>query len=179
MIHYKTFATTPRLILREVLPEDEDGFFELDSNPEVHRYLGNKPVTNRQTIHTVIEYIRQQYIDYGIGRWAMVEKSSGKFIGWCGLKYVTEEINQHQNYYDLGYRLIESYWGKGLATEASKKALDYGFKTLGLKVIYAAAHAENRRSIRVLEHLGFHFVNKFKYDTEPNNWYKLETESWK
>jgi [ribosomal protein S5]-alanine N-acetyltransferase len=179
IMSYKTYASTPRLILREILPEDEDGFYELDSNPAVHRYLGNNPVTDREKIRNIIQYIRQQYIDHGIGRWAMIEKSSGKFIGWCGLKYVTEEINNHRNYYDLGYRLLESHWGNRFATEASKIALDYGFRNFNMKSIYAAAHSENKRSIRVLEHLGFRFVNKFIYDTEPNNWYELKAENRK
>jgi [ribosomal protein S5]-alanine N-acetyltransferase len=46
----KIFIETERLILREILPADVDGLFELDSDPDVHRYLGNKPVTNKEQI---------------------------------------------------------------------------------------------------------------------------------
>src|SRR5690606_25147557 len=113
------FVETKRLILREILPTDIDGFFELDADPEVHRYLGNKPVKNKQQVVDVINFIRQQYLDNGIGRWAMIEKETNNFIGWAGLKLEKIKINNHINYYDLGYRLIRKHWGKGFATEGA------------------------------------------------------------
>lgn len=92
----KIFAETERLILREILPSDIDGMFELDSDPEVHKYLGNKPVTTREQISDAINFIRQQYIDNGIGRWAIIDKKTNDFIGWTGLKFVTELTNNHK-----------------------------------------------------------------------------------
>jgi RimJ/RimL family protein N-acetyltransferase len=56
----KIFAQTDRFILREILPTDVEGLYELDSDPEVHRYLGNKPVSDRKQIMDVIHFIRQQ-----------------------------------------------------------------------------------------------------------------------
>lgn len=55
----KIFAETERLILREMLPTNEAGMFELDSDPEVHKYLGNKPVTDIGQIREVINYVMQ------------------------------------------------------------------------------------------------------------------------
>lgn len=52
----------------------------------------------------VIQFIRQQYADYGIGRWAVIEKDSGCFIGWSGLKFITEAENNRIHFYDVGYR---------------------------------------------------------------------------
>ena len=86
----KIFAETKRLILREILLTDIDGMFELDSDPEVHRYLGNKPVSDKDQIIKVINFIRQQYLDNGIGRWAIIDKKTNNFIGWTGLKFVTD-----------------------------------------------------------------------------------------
>ncbi len=57
----KIFAETERLILREVLASDETGFFELDSDPEVHKYLGNQPVRDIEQVREVIQFIQQQY----------------------------------------------------------------------------------------------------------------------
>src|SRR5690606_254622 len=113
----KIFVTTHRLILREILPTDLEGMFELDSDPEVHRFLGNQPVKTMEESKALINYIRQQYIDHGIGRWAITDKQTGEFMGWTGLKFVTKETNNHKDYYDLGYRLIKRFWGKGIATE--------------------------------------------------------------
>lgn len=170
----KIFAETERLLLREIVPEDLDGFFELDSDPEVHRYLGNRPVSDKNKLLEIIGFVRQQYLDHGIGRWAVVEKSSNRFIGWCGLKKVTETVNHHIHFHDLGYRLIQSYWGQGYATESARAALAYGFYTLMLDEIYAATHMENLASQRILTKLGFRFMETFDDDGAKNHWYKIQ-----
>jgi RimJ/RimL family protein N-acetyltransferase len=77
----KVFVETERLILREMLPEDEKGMFELDSDPEVHRYLGNNPVKSIDQVRNIINSVRLQYKENGIGRWAVIEKASNEFIG--------------------------------------------------------------------------------------------------
>ncbi len=174
----KVFAETPRLILREILPSDVDGMFELDSNPAVHRYLGNKPVTSKEEIIQVIQYIRQQYADYGIGRWAIIDKNSQEFMGWTGLKLVTEPTNNHQNYYDIGYRLIPKYWGKGIATESAMASLEYAFKELHLNEVYAAANIENHASNKILKRLGMQFIETFYYHEIACNWYKIEMHEY-
>ncbi|MBN8703389.1 MAG: GNAT family N-acetyltransferase [Bacteroidetes bacterium] len=174
----KIFVETDRLILREILPSDADGFFELDSDPDVHKYLGNKPVTSISQVKEVIQLVRQQYIDNGIGRWAVVEKCSNSFIGWAGLKYVREATNNHINYYDLGYRLIKKYWAKGFATESAIASLNYGFENLNLSDLYAIAHQENNASNRILSKVGFHLSGTFMYDNSLHNWYKLTKRDW-
>jgi len=69
---------TRRLLIRELLPEDADGMFELESNPNVHLYLGNKPLQSIEESREAIRFIRKQYVDNGIGRWAVLEKSKNK-----------------------------------------------------------------------------------------------------
>jgi RimJ/RimL family protein N-acetyltransferase len=127
------FTKTERLILREILPEDDEGLFQLDSDPDVQQFLGKKPIKSIEEAREVVRFIRQQYFDNGIGRWAVIEKSSNNFIGWAGLKLIREPVNNHCNYYDLGYRLIKRYWGQGFATEAAKASLKYGFSEMKIK----------------------------------------------
>lgn len=174
----KIFAETERLILREILPTDIEGMYELDSDPEVHKFLGNKPITDRSKIIAIINYVRQQYLDNGIGRWAIIEKQSNEFVGWAGLKLVQEQTNKHINYYDLGYRLIRKYWGQGIAAESASVSLNYGFEILKLSEIYAATHIENATSNKILSKLGLIFIETFKYDGEEHNWYKIEETEW-
>ncbi|MBZ4190310.1 GNAT family N-acetyltransferase [Niabella sp. 3A5MI-3] len=78
----KYILETDQLIIRELAETDEEGMFLMDADPEVHRYLGRKPITTKQEASDAIRMIRRQYNDFGIGRWALVEKSSGTFIGW-------------------------------------------------------------------------------------------------
>ncbi|GHE31209.1 GNAT family N-acetyltransferase [Sphingobacterium griseoflavum] len=162
---------TDRLILREILPNDIEGMFALDSDPEVHRYLGNSPVQDKQDIVAVIDYIRKQYEAYGIGRWAVVDKQTNDFIGWAGLKFITETTNGYQYYYDLGYRLIRRFWGQGIATEAALACIDYGFNQLGLPAIHGVADCQNIGSNRILSKIGFDWVETFDLDGTSCNWY--------
>ena len=165
---------TQRLILREIVHEDAEGLFELDSDPEVHRYLGNKPVTDIQQVKDVIRFLRQQYIENGIARWAVVDKNTNAFMGWAGLKLVKEKTNDHINYYDVGYRLIKKYWGQGIAYESAKASLAYGFEVMNLEKIYAAAHVDNIASNRVLTKSGLKFMETFDYDGAKHNWYRID-----
>jgi [ribosomal protein S5]-alanine N-acetyltransferase len=174
----KVFAETERLILREILPTDLDGMFELDSDPEVHKYLGNKPVTGKDQVIDVIHFIRQQYLDNGIGRWAIVDKKTSDFMGWTGLKFVTDLTNNHKNFYDLGYRLIRKYWGQGFATESAIASLNYAFETMNLDRVYADAHCENEGSNRILRKVGMNFIETFYIEDIKCNRYKIDKNEY-
>jgi len=174
----KIFAETERLILREILPADEDGLFQLDSDPEVHKYLGNNPIKNIEQSRDAIKRIRQQYIDNGIGRWAIIEKSTNSFVGWTGLKLMKELTNNHIEHYDLGYRLIKKYWGKGFATETVRPSLDYGFDNLKQDNIYAMTHIDNLASRNILEKSGLKFIETFDLNGIKKNWFKITKEEW-
>jgi RimJ/RimL family protein N-acetyltransferase len=174
----KIFAETERLLLREIHPTDVEGFFELDSDPEVHRYLGNTPVQSKHQIVEAIQFIRQQYIDNGIGRWAVIDRKTNDFIGWAGLKLITEPINNHVNFYDLGYRLIRKYWGQGIATETACASLAYAFDTLHTNVVYAHADCENAGSNKVLTRAGLTLIETFVHKGTKCNWYKIDSKGF-
>lgn len=170
----KIVAETERLIIREIHLTDVDGLFELDADPEVHRYLGNKTVTGKDQVVTLINAIRQQYIDNGIGRWAIIDRKTTEFIGWTGLKFVTEIINNHKNYYDLGYRLIRRYWGQGIATETAYVSLQYAFDKIYANEVYAMADCENAGSNRILRKVGLRHIETFDHEGIEYNWYRID-----
>jgi ribosomal-protein-alanine N-acetyltransferase len=170
---------TKNLILRHLTLNDLEDMFELDSSPIVHKYLGNKPVTSIEQSKKGIEFNIQQHIDRGIARWANIEKSSGDFIGWSGLRLNSDlTYNNKTNFYDVGYRFIPRYWGKGYATESSIAALDYGFNTMNLKLINGISEIENIASNKVLQKIGLQFVNTFKIDSVEAHWYELKKENY-
>ncbi len=169
----KVIIETDRLYLRELLPGDVQGMFEMDSDPDVHRFVGRSPVKTLDESIKAIENIRRQYKDFGVARLAIIEKVTEGFVGWGGLKFITENVNGFQNYHDLGYRFIKRYWGKGYAKESTKGVIKYAFEKLKLPVIYAIADLEHKASRNVLESSGFDFVNSFEYDGDPHAWYKL------
>lgn len=167
------FLKTERLILRELIEEDEVGMFELDSDPEVHKYLGNQPLQKPEHSQEIIRFIRKQYEDNGIGRWAMINKETNEFMGWTGLKLMKDLTNYHINYHDLGYRLIKRFWGQGYATESAKACISYGFNQLKLNEIYAMADINNKGSRNVLEKSGLTYVEDFDFQGDPHQWFKI------
>jgi RimJ/RimL family protein N-acetyltransferase len=169
----RTSFETERLLVRELLPTDDAGMFELDSNPEVCKYVGVKPVTDIAQSREIIAMVRQQYLDYGIGRWAVILKETGEFIGWAGLKFI-KKINDRENCYDLGYRFIEKHWGKGYGTESAKAFLDFGFNELKLEKISAYIDVENTASQKILEKCGLTFTNTFIDEGDLCAWYEIQ-----
>jgi len=141
---------TERLLLREFELSDSQAMFDLNNDPEVLRWTGDPPF---DSVTHASEFL-EKYSDYntnGYGRWAVIEKETGNFIGWCGLK-----LNE-QNLIDLGYRFFQKDWGKGYATESARACLGYGFLALGMKEIIGRVARDNPASVRVLEKIGMTF----------------------
>jgi len=175
----KTIIETKRLFIRELISTDIDDMLTLHSDPEVHRYLGNKTITNKEELIKIINVIRQQYVDFGVGRWAMINKKTNKFMGWTGLEFVIKETNKHKNYYDLGYRLMKEFWGQGFATESAFASLEYGFNNLNLTTIYAIADIQNKGSNKILQKIGLQLIETFQLEKTKHNWYKIEKSEYK
>jgi len=173
----RTAIETPRLLLREIVASDDAGMFELDSDPDVHRFLGKNPVTSIEQSREIIAVLRQQYIDNGIARWAVILKETGEFIGWCGLK-LESNVNGHERFYDLGYRFIKKHWGKGYGYESAKAFVDFGFNEMNLDTICASFEHGNTGSQRIMEKCGMHFVNDFLYEDKHEkvmcSWYEIK-----
>jgi ribosomal-protein-alanine N-acetyltransferase len=173
----KKSIETERLLLRELELSDAAGMFELDSNPNVHLFLGNKPLKHIDESIDQIKNIQKQYSDFGIGRWAVILKETNEFLGWSGIKFITTEINNHKDFYEIGYRFIEKHWGKGYATEAGKAFVDFAFNEMKVEVVYAYADAGNENSRKILEKLGLKYINSFEYEEELEVWYELKNTS--
>lgn len=149
---------TERLRHRALTVDDAEAFHALNSDPEVMRYTGEPPLGSVAEAREAIA----SYPDFntiGYGRWACVLKASGEVIGFCGLKYLPE-----LSCVDVGFRFLPGYWGRGLATEACRASLSFGFGVLELDRIFAFVLPENGASIRVLEKVGMRPAGRVDYD---------------
>lgn len=172
---------TERLILRPLDITDAEAMFTMDNNPNVHKYLWQKPTLELSETIKIIEMVQKQYVENKIGRFATILKDSGEFIGWTGIKFVNDHVeNGNTNFYDYGYRLNEKFWNKGYATEASKAWLDYGFDQMNIQIMNAYTHAQNAASNHILQKVGFHFIEEY-LDLEGVvwKWWQLENKSVK
>lgn len=153
---------TERLLMKPMQHEDAEALFELNKNPNVHKYLWQKPEVIIDESINVIKYVQRQYAENKIGRFATILKETNEFIGWTGIKFVNDHIeNGNTNFYDYGYRLDEKFWNKGYATEASIAWLDYGFNQMNIKEMNAYTHAQNGASNHVLQKVGFNFIEDY------------------
>lgn len=170
---------TDRLILRPLELSDAQEMFAMDKNPEVHKYLWQKPAQTIEESIKVIDYVLSQYKTNKIGRFATILKDTKEFIGWTGIKFVTEQPeNGNINFYDYGYRLNEKFWGKGYATEASIAWLDYGFNQMKIEKMNAYTHAENQASNHILKKIGMSLIEKYLDNSDTYwNWWQMENNT--
>lgn len=150
----KIVAQTERLIIREFQMSDGRAFYNLNSDPEVLKFTGDRPFESVAEAEAFIENYNQYALN-GFGRWAVIAKKSNAFIGFCGLK-----LNE-QNDIDLGFRFFRKQWGKGYATESALACLEIGFNHYKVDAIVGRANQKNAASVRVLQKLGMNF---WKYD---------------
>jgi RimJ/RimL family protein N-acetyltransferase len=157
----KPILETDRLLLREFDEADAGPFYLLGSDPAILRYTGD-PGGGLASVAQALEVLCSRpladYRKHGFGRWACVLPASGEVIGFAGLKYLDDLAEV-----DLGYRFLPVYWGRGLATEASRAVLEYGFTHLGLRRVIGLVEPENVASVRVLEKLGLAFEEMVQY----------------
>lgn len=146
-------AETSRLILREFNVEDDRELSPILANPQVMQFSLTGCLTVAQTQAKIDDFITS-YRQYGFGKWAVILKKENRLIGYCGIAI---EIIDERPEPELGYRLDENYWGKGLATEAAKAALQYGLDRLELPHILAVVEPANQASVRVIEKLGMNY----------------------
>ena len=140
-------AETSRLLFRRFVPDDAASFYQLNLDPAVIRHTGDPPFESVDAARTFIEQYKA-YQKWGFGRWAVIEKDTNAFIGFCGLS------RNEQDDVDVGYRFFQSKWGKGYATESAKASLELGFHTFDLPYIVGRSAIANPPSIRVLEKIG-------------------------
>ena len=149
----KVILETDRLLLREFVEDDAESVFKLNTDPEVMRFVPDKPLLNvEQARQTLIDHPIADYRRYGFGRGACILKSTGEQIGFAGLKYL-DELGE----VDVAYRLLPAHWGQGLATEVALASVRYGFAALGLKRIIGLVMPKNIASVRVLEKTGLRY----------------------
>jgi RimJ/RimL family protein N-acetyltransferase len=155
------FLETERLILRQFTEDDVENLVELDSDPDVMRYLNGGMVTPREMVeHEILPRFLSYHERYdGFGVWAAMEKASGAFIGWFSLR--PHDESRH-NEVELGYRLRRSAWGQGYATEGAQALIRKDFTALGVQRVTANTYEHNTASRRVMEKVGMRLVRRYR-----------------
>ncbi|HEY1462750.1 MAG TPA: GNAT family N-acetyltransferase [Terriglobales bacterium] len=165
---------TPRLQLREFVPEDVDALAQVLSDAITMQYY--PAPYDRQGVADWIERNRRRYDDNGYGLWAMTLKSSGELIGDCGLVVQNiEETGEEQNEIEIGYRVRRDHWNQGFATEAARACRDYGFSELKAQRLISLVRPENLPSRRVAEKNGMTIWKEIIWANLPHYIYAIQS----
>ena len=158
-----TSLQTERLELRPFTLDDASAYWPLVSNPDVLRHTGESPLKSLTEVRELIaSRPLRDYVTYGYGRLACIEKATGELVGFCGLKYL-EDLRET----DIGYRFLPRCWGVGHATESATAVIRHGTDVLGLKRIIGLVEPGNTGSIRVLEKLGLELESRVTLADHP------------
>ena len=159
----RIIMTTPRMVIRQFTEDDADNLFNLNADPEVMRYLSGGEPTSREEIRDQIIPFRLGVYNRldRLGTWAAESAATREFLGWFHFRPGPDgDITN----IDLGYRLRQTAWNQGYATEGSRALIAMGFTDLGVGRVFGHTMAANTASRHVLEKCGLTLVRTTSYD---------------
>ena len=152
-----TAVDTDRLLLRRWRDGDADAFAAINADPEVMRFIGTgRDAGPRARATSCWRASRREWDERGFGLWAVQERGDdpeAPLLGFCGLT-VPMFLPEVLPAVEVGWRLAPHAWGRGVATEAARAALAFGFRGLGMREIISIVDPRNARSLRVCAKLG-------------------------
>ena len=142
---------TKRLLLRPWKDSDYESYALMKQDPDIVRFFPG--ILDRKASDAEADYWRSSFEREGWGFWALEDKKTKRFVGYTGLMHTLPE-HPFPRCVEVGWKLARSSWGQGFATEAAKRALEFGFDILKLNAIFAYASVDNMASISVIKRLG-------------------------
>ena len=141
----KILFETERLIIREMIPSDIDGFYDMQSSHAVMDMVPDTVMSMDECIHDLkirINNYTQAVKEFDV--WGVIDKASNEFTGTCALVY------EQKGGVEIGYRFCEKFWGKGIATEVTDGLINHVFTKRQETLIVADVSKDNLGSTKVL-----------------------------
>jgi RimJ/RimL family protein N-acetyltransferase len=147
--------TTPRLRLEPCHPEHFGGLQALNADPVVMRYITGRPETPRETA-AMIERVQARWAKWGYSWFSFIERDSGEVIGAGCIQNLRRSGTEPDANcpLEIGWRLRQDRWHRGLAIEAAEAMATFAFDTLGAPTLYAVCDPDNPASLGVMRRLG-------------------------
>lgn len=162
---------TEHCLLRPLSAADQHLVYQLDSLPEVVRYISQpfSEEASKQHLQQMLMYSKMY--NNQLGFWIVELKATGQGIGWFALKHLdlTQEI-------EIGARLLPEHQNKHYALQITNELLQYAWR-LGLRRLSAVTHPDNIPPQRVLLQLGFQFVKKAVFYDQELHYFQKQADS--
>ncbi|MBF8194013.1 GNAT family N-acetyltransferase [Nonomuraea sp. K274] len=133
--------------------EDLEPLTAINADPEVMRFIGDGSVRTREQTSAGFALMRREWDERGFGAFAVESRETGELAGWVALT-VPNFLPEVLPAVEIGWRLGRPFWGRGVATEAAREVLRFGFAEVGLDRIISICHVDHHASARVMTKLG-------------------------
>ena len=151
---------------------DLDDYSAMCSDPEVMRFLGGKTWTRMESWRHIATMLGHWQLR-GYGIWAVEERATGKFVGRIGC------INpEGWPGFEVGWTLVRSAWGKGYATEAAGRSIDFAFADLEQDHVISLIHPENTASVAVAKRVGEAYERTIEFLGDQIHVYGIRRQDW-
>ncbi len=161
---------TKRLLLRHLEPEDLEPMYVLYRDPEIRKYYPDGTRTLEETKEELDWFLHGHPHHPELGLWATVERSTGEFLGRCGLLPWHIEGN---DVVELAFMIKKERWREGLATEAARGIIEHAHRDLRLRRLVCLVMPGNAASTRVAQKVGMSFERQFTDELGPCHLYSL------
>jgi RimJ/RimL family protein N-acetyltransferase len=162
---------TERLLLRQWRDEDVEPLAAIYAQPE---YLEHMPALDLDATRAQVERFRLRWVEEGFGLWAVEDPETGGLAGRIGLL-------RHRDWtpggapVEVGWALDRAYWGRGLATEGGRAAIEVWREHLPDEhELISITTPANRRSRAVMERLGLTYRGETRWHDTDVLWYALD-----
>ena len=178
----ETVAETARLRLRTWDEADTDAFYAVMNTPAVMRYLGG--LQSPAEWAAVVERLTGYQRELGYTFWIVERRADRELLGWCGLKRINYPGAPNPGDMEIGWRLRETAWGQGIASEAATATLKLAFGRFAAPFVVAVTFAANRASWTLMERLGMRYVPELDFDDpryanlNPTKQWRLDAAAW-
>lgn len=162
--------TTPHLLLRGFRASDLDVFAASFGDPASAQFVGG--VVDRRGAWRMLATGAGLWTLTGTGWWAVEEAATGDLVGTVGA-FVREPGSPQGDALELGWTVVRSRWGQGIAREAARAAATYAFERHGVPRVIAHIDPQNVASVRVGAHLGMKYEGEVDFYGEPTGRYSL------
>jgi RimJ/RimL family protein N-acetyltransferase len=176
---------TPRLRLEPFDKRHLDGLNAMNSQPEVARFLTGQPESREQTA-AAIERVQRCWAAWGTSWWAFIDSTTSELIGAGCVQYLRREPEWPSNLDDLrgspleiGWRLHPHHWGRGFATEAAARMIDFAWANFPVASLLAVRHPDNTASERVMARLGMRMRGIETWYGSAMATHELDRDRWR
>ena len=163
---------TERLILKKITVADAADMYDYSKRDDVTEYLTWNPHTSLVQTERYIRLLEKKYAKGAFWDFGLHDKATGKFIGTCGFTSFSVDENRAE----IGYVLAPEYWGRGLAVEACRALLKFGFAVFDFDFACARCIEGNTASERVMQKLGMEYAQTYRNSFFIKNTYRTVIE---